>query len=144
MEARKLLEMVCRLIKDSSTRCGDIHNNYSEAIFEAVKRDACDFVQHIVLWFPNAIRSVDEDGHNIVQAALKHRSLKVMALITHGECAKQTNISQNVEAADDPFGNNLLHFAARLAPHNKLSHISGAALQIRFELQWFKVRTCNH
>ncbi|XP_024959082.1 uncharacterized protein LOC112500057 [Cynara cardunculus var. scolymus] len=134
--ARKLLVMVCGLIKDSS----NCDHNYSKPIFEAVKRDAWDVVQHIVSCFPNTIRSVDEDGHNIAQAALKNRSLKVMAVITHGDqWAKHTNISQiNVEG-DDPFGNNLLHFAARLAPADKLNHISGAALQIRFELQWFKI-----
>ncbi|GKA71697.1 ankyrin repeat-containing domain, PGG domain protein [Tanacetum coccineum] len=38
----------------------------------------------------------------------------------------------------DPFGNNLLHLAARLAPTSKLSLISGAVLQIQRELQWFK------
>ncbi|KAD6454933.1 hypothetical protein E3N88_09639 [Mikania micrantha] len=36
------------------------------------------------------------------------------------------------------FGNNLLHLVARLAPSNKLNPISGAALQLQFELQWFK------
>ncbi|KAJ9551263.1 hypothetical protein OSB04_015308 [Centaurea solstitialis] len=137
MFAGELLKKVCRLIRDSSTSCN--HYDYSEPIFEAVKRDASEFVQHVVFWFPNSIRSVDKDGHNIAQAALKHRSLKVMALITHGQCAKHTNISENAKASKDPFGNNLLHFAARLAPANKLSRISGAALQIRFELQWFKL-----
>ncbi|KAL8239943.1 hypothetical protein R6Q59_016510 [Mikania micrantha] len=38
----------------------------------------------------------------------------------------------------DPFNNNLLHLAARLAPENKLNLISGAALQLQQELQWFK------
>ena len=40
----------------------------------------------------------------------------------------------------DPSGNNLLHLAARLAPSSKLNLISGAALQIQRELQWFKVK----
>ncbi|KAI3701373.1 hypothetical protein L6452_26392 [Arctium lappa] len=141
--AGKLLEKVCGLIKESSKNdsimisCND--HNYSKPIFEAVKRDASDFVQHIVFWFPNAIKSLDKDGHNIAQAALKNRSLKVMAVIPHGEWAKHTNISQNVEGDDLHCGNNLLHFAARCAPVSKLSHIPGAALQIRFELQWFKL-----
>ncbi|KAI3495772.1 hypothetical protein L1887_38118 [Cichorium endivia] len=38
----------------------------------------------------------------------------------------------------DPSRNNILHLAARLAPSNKLNLISGAALQIQRELQWFK------
>ncbi|KAJ9551262.1 hypothetical protein OSB04_015307 [Centaurea solstitialis] len=135
--ARKLLEKVCDLIiKDSSNR--NSNKDYSKAIFEAVKRDAGDFVQQVVFWFPNAMKKVDEDGHNIAQVALINRSLKVMAVITHREWAKHTNLSQNLETPNS-FGNNLLHFAARLAPANQLNHISGAALQMKYELEWFKL-----
>ncbi|XP_076930077.1 uncharacterized protein LOC143594724 [Bidens hawaiensis] len=38
----------------------------------------------------------------------------------------------------DPLGNNLLHLAGRMEPPDKLNRISGAALQIQRELQWFK------
>ncbi|PWA77500.1 ankyrin repeat-containing domain, PGG domain protein [Artemisia annua] len=38
----------------------------------------------------------------------------------------------------DSYGNNLLHLVGRLIPTNKLNLISGAALQIQRELQWFK------
>ncbi|CAH1448919.1 unnamed protein product [Lactuca virosa] len=37
----------------------------------------------------------------------------------------------------DPYQNNLLHLAGRLAPSSKLDLISGAFLQIQRELQWF-------
>ncbi|KAI8555602.1 hypothetical protein RHMOL_Rhmol05G0185600 [Rhododendron molle] len=35
--------------------------------------------------------------------------------------------------------NNILHLAGRLAPRNKPTQVSGAALQMQCELQWFKV-----
>ncbi|KAF5800707.1 putative PGG domain-containing protein [Helianthus annuus] len=40
----------------------------------------------------------------------------------------------------DKDGNNLLHLAAQLAPIHKLNVVSGAALQMQRELQWFKLR----
>ncbi|CAH1448931.1 unnamed protein product [Lactuca virosa] len=45
---------------------------------------------------------------------------------------------KNIYRTLDSSGNNLLHLAARLEPSNKLNLISGAALQIQRELQWFK------
>nr|GEZ54320.1 ankyrin repeat family protein [Tanacetum cinerariifolium] len=38
----------------------------------------------------------------------------------------------------DDDGNNVLHLAARLAPIHKLNVVSGAALQMQRELQWFE------
>ena len=34
---------------------------------------------------------------------------------------------------------NALHIAAKLAPSHRLSTITGAALQLQSELQWYKV-----
>ena len=39
----------------------------------------------------------------------------------------------------DSNGNTLLHMAGLLAPSTQLHHISGAALQMQRELQWFMV-----
>ena len=36
-------------------------------------------------------------------------------------------------------GDNALHLAGRLAPSHRLNKITGAALQMQRELQWFKV-----
>lgn len=86
-------------------------------------------------FFPNAIWSANEDGHNIIQYAVINRSEDVYNLLY--QMSEHKNIYRTIK---DPFGNNLLHLAARLAPPNKLNPISGAALQIQRELQWYKVR----
>ncbi|CAA2984573.1 Hypothetical predicted protein [Olea europaea subsp. europaea] len=39
----------------------------------------------------------------------------------------------------DTFKNSYLHLAAKLSPHSQLERISGAALQMQRELQWFNV-----
>ncbi|KAM0040220.1 hypothetical protein Hdeb2414_s0012g00391261 [Helianthus debilis subsp. tardiflorus] len=35
---------------------------------------------------------------------------------------------------------NLLYLAAKLVPEDKLNKVTGAALQMQRELQWFKVK----
>ncbi|GKV40322.1 hypothetical protein SLEP1_g47982 [Rubroshorea leprosula] len=40
--------------------------------------------------------------------------------------------------SSDDDGNNLLHIAGKLTPDFQLAHISGAALQMQRDLQWFK------
>ncbi|KAF3434346.1 hypothetical protein FNV43_RR25449 [Rhamnella rubrinervis] len=46
-----------------------------------------------------------------------------------------------VTAGLDKDGNNMLHMAGMLSPYPQLNQISGAALQMQRELQWFKVES---
>ncbi|KAK9073670.1 hypothetical protein SSX86_006264 [Deinandra increscens subsp. villosa] len=131
-DATELLEAMCNLIKGSvDSKCHSEY--YNNAVLEASRQNAYDVVVKIVSYFPNAIWSVNEDGHNIIQYAVINRSEKVYNLLY--QMSEHKNIYRTIK---DPSGNNLLHLAARLAPTNKLNHISGAALQIQRELQWFK------
>ncbi|KAD6452964.1 hypothetical protein E3N88_07669 [Mikania micrantha] len=123
-DAIRLLCFTCDSITTSTT-C----NN---AIFEATRQNAVEVVKIIVSRFPNAIWSSNEDGHNIIQYAVINRSEKIYSLLY--QMSEHKNIYRTIK---DPFKNNLLHLAARLAPENKLNPISGAALQIQRELQWF-------
>ncbi|KAI3495847.1 hypothetical protein L1887_38193 [Cichorium endivia] len=75
----------------------------------------------------------NEDGYHIIQYAVINRSEKVYNLLYR--INEHKNIYRTIK---DSAENNLLHLAARLAPTNKLNLISGAALQIQRELQWFK------
>ncbi|KAK9065844.1 hypothetical protein SSX86_015245 [Deinandra increscens subsp. villosa] len=131
-DATELLQAMCNLIKSTidSRSQSDYYNN---VILEASSQNANDVVETIVSYFPNAIWSFNEDGHNIIQYAVINRSEKVYNLLY--QMSEHKNVYKTII---DPLGNNLLHLAARLAPTNKLNHISGAALQIQRELQWFK------
>ncbi|KAD6454921.1 hypothetical protein E3N88_09627 [Mikania micrantha] len=124
-DAILLLDFTCNLIRMST--------NYNNAIFEATRQNAVEFVKIIVSRFPNAIWTSNEDGHNIIQHAVINRSEKVYNLLY--QMSEHKNIYRTIK---DPFKNNLLHLVARLAPEKKLNPISGAALQIQRELQWFK------
>ncbi|KAL7592978.1 hypothetical protein Lser_V15G32875 [Lactuca serriola] len=130
--AEELSKTVSRLIKNLNDP-SSYHHYYTNPILEATRQNACKVVQDIVSFFPNAIWSTNEDGHNILQYAVINRSIKVYKLL-HKK-SEHKNMYRNIK---DSSGNNLLHLAARLAPDNKLNLISGAALQIQWELQWFK------
>ncbi|KAK9064275.1 hypothetical protein SSX86_015655 [Deinandra increscens subsp. villosa] len=132
VHAKLLLRGICQLIK-LKIEYSHHHDYYKNAILEATKQNAYKVVKIIVSEFPNAIWSINEDGHNIIQCAVINRSETVYNMLY--QMSEHKNIYKTIK---DPLGNNLLHLAARLAPDNKLNPISGAALQIQFELQWFK------
>ncbi|KAL8239742.1 hypothetical protein R6Q59_016309 [Mikania micrantha] len=130
--AKKLLSFICSTIKDKRLP-RSVHHYYNNALLEATRQNAYEVVKIIVYRIPNAIWSSNEDGHNIIQYAVINRSEKVYNLLY--QMSEHKNTYRTIR---DRFGNNLLHLAARLAPSNKLNPISGAALQLQFELQWFK------
>ncbi|KAD6454885.1 hypothetical protein E3N88_09591 [Mikania micrantha] len=130
--AKKLLSFICLTIKNK-TLPRSVHHYYNNALLEATRQNAYEVVKIIVHIFPNTIWSTNEDGHNIIQYAVINRSEKVYNLLY--QMSEHKNTYRTIR---DRFGNNLLHLAARLAPSNKLNPISGAALQLQFELQWFK------
>ncbi|XP_042752314.1 uncharacterized protein LOC128127077 isoform X2 [Lactuca sativa] len=132
-DAIKLLNHVCSSIHDNYQPISEHHRYYKDPIFEATRQNAYEVVQQIVLRFPNAIWSANEDGHNIVQYAVINRSENVYNVLY--QMNKHKNTYKTIK---DPSQNNLLHLAARLAPASRLNLISGAALQVQHELKWFK------
>nr|XP_043611714.1 ankyrin repeat-containing protein NPR4-like [Erigeron canadensis] len=124
-----LLWTTCKIIRHSahSNRC------YTNPVFEATRLNETNVVEAIMSMFPDTIWSTNEDGHNFVQYAVINRSENIYNLLY--QMSEHKNIYKTIK---DSSGNNLLHLAARLAPSNKLNLISGAALQLQRELQWFK------
>ncbi|KAJ4847155.1 hypothetical protein Tsubulata_050440, partial [Turnera subulata] len=68
--------------------------------------------------------------------AIVFRQEKILRLLLGGKYAKLGFFSFSFEADEDE--NNLLHLAGLLPPPQQLAKISGAALQMQRELQWFK------
>ena len=141
LDAKSLSYWVCRKIYmiQKKGNSSTYHQYYNSSIFEATRRNASTFVRIIMFWFPDAIWSTNEDGHNFIQYSVINRSEKIYNLLY--EMSEHKNIYKTIK---DSSGNNLLHLAARLAPTNKLNLISGAALRIQRELQWFKVSTLTN
>ncbi|KAI7731222.1 hypothetical protein M8C21_022101 [Ambrosia artemisiifolia] len=132
IHCKKLLHKMCYQIKHCEGYVPQ-QGNYNNAVIEATRQNAYKAIRIIVSEFPDAIWSCNEEGHNFIQYAVINRSEQVYNLLY--QMRQHKNIYKTIK---DNRGNNLLHLAARLAPANKLNPISGAALQIQFELQWFK------
>ncbi|GJY67352.1 ankyrin repeat-containing domain, PGG domain protein [Tanacetum coccineum] len=128
-EAFQVLKSVCEEIKKSS----DHKKYYTKPVLEATRLNALEVVKVLVYHFPDAFWSKSVDGHNVIQYAVINRSEKIYNLLYH--MSEHKNVYKTIK---DASRNNLLHLAARMAPSEKLNPISGAALQIQYELQWYE------
>ncbi|KAK1418638.1 hypothetical protein QVD17_27783 [Tagetes erecta] len=83
-DAKDLLDVVCALMRVHLDGEGEADTepkySYTEAMLEAIRRDASDVVDIIVHWFPEAALTVDEYGHNVAQIAWKNRAYKIAAI----------------------------------------------------------------
>ncbi|KAA8544476.1 hypothetical protein F0562_022484 [Nyssa sinensis] len=162
-QALLLVKCLCEEIKSLNDR-----NSYSFHFGLPVSRAAAlgihEIVEEIVDAFPDAVW-YGGDKSSIFHVAVVHRCEKVFNLIYQMSEYKHyvtslPDISRNnflpfpgrlapvpklnshyVTSFPDTAGNNILHLAGRLAPLHKLNIVSGAALQMQRELQWFKVRS---
>ncbi|KAJ8756338.1 hypothetical protein K2173_025150 [Erythroxylum novogranatense] len=120
--------------KISVTNNSELPTGFVEdALAEAIRNGIFEFVIEIVKACPHRLYHVDIFGRNMISAAVSYRQEKIYSLI-YGIDSEKTNWIRGV----DNFGNNMLHLAGMLAPPSRLARISGAALQMQRELQWFK------
>ncbi|KAI3709627.1 hypothetical protein L2E82_39393 [Cichorium intybus] len=124
LDAILLLASICELITYRNDRTC-YHQYYMNPLFEAIRQNSYDVVKYILSYFPDALTSANEEGHNIIQYAVINRSENIYNMLY--QMSEHKNIYRTIK---DPHQNNLLHLVARLAPSNKLNLISGAALQI--------------
>ncbi|KAI3864290.1 hypothetical protein MKX03_006123 [Papaver bracteatum] len=73
-------------------------------------------------------------GKTMIQMAVGERNQKILNLILESS----ENDKDDLVSREDNKGNSILHYAAKLSPAVKLDLVSGAALQMQRELQWFK------
>lgn len=131
-QAVALVKCLCHEISALNLESNSIY--YSKPIIEAASNGAYEVVQEIADTFPQAIWYSDESGHFMIQLAILHRCEKVYNLTYQMSDHKHFH-----KTLKDSHNNNLLHLAGKLAPPHKLNLVSGAALQMQRELQWFKV-----
>ncbi|KAJ8756304.1 hypothetical protein K2173_025116 [Erythroxylum novogranatense] len=103
------------------------------ALTEAVKNGIAEFVVELIKACPQRMYYTDMFGRNVIMAAISYRQEKIYSL-TYGLELENTGWTTQF----DFFQNNMLHLAGTLAPESQLASISGAALQMQRELQWFK------
>lgn len=103
----------------------------------AAKHGVVVIVEEILKKIPFAIHYEDKaENKNIVLLSVENRQYQVFEyLIKH-------HYSKNAFQRVDKDGNSVSHLAAKLvekSSFNCLSNILGAALQVQWDIKWFKV-----
>lgn len=104
------------------------------AILIAAKNGITEVVEKILDLFPVAIHDMNSEKKNIVLLAVENRQPHVYQLLLN-----RTMMKDSVFRKVDSHGNSALHLAATIGEH-KPWLIPGAALQMQWEIKWFKVR----
>ncbi|XP_059634704.1 uncharacterized protein LOC132277027 isoform X2 [Cornus florida] len=106
---------------------------FRSPVLSGARLGISEIVEEILESFPPAIWSRDGEGHNIFLLAVIHRQENIYNLLHQMNEHKQlaTQLRDHKE-------NTILHLAGKLAPPYQLNFVSGAALQMQRELQWYK------
>ncbi|KAK6147604.1 hypothetical protein DH2020_018516 [Rehmannia glutinosa] len=131
-QALKLVKCLCKHMESLSYKEASLI--YKDAMLTAARLGIHEVVEVIVETFPAAIYSRHATTKQFIfHLAVQNRCEKVFNLIYQTSDHKH-HYSDLVDSS----GNTLLHLAASLAPPHKLNLVSGAALQMQREIQWFK------
>ncbi|XP_021822528.1 uncharacterized protein LOC110763939 isoform X2 [Prunus avium] len=131
IQSLEILDRMCEVIRPSYGK--ELEDVY-EAIFRAIERGIFEFVDHLLKECPHLWRAENRMRKNIFHFAIECRQEKVYSLIYRLDKRKRSWIGN----VSDSSNNGMLHVAGMLSPLAKLDTISGAALQMQRELQWFK------
>ncbi|KAL0426794.1 UNVERIFIED_CONTAM: hypothetical protein Slati_2854200 [Sesamum latifolium] len=131
-QALELVKCLCKEIELLSFM--EAKDIYFDAIMVAAQLGIHEVVEEIVGTFPSAIYCLTPGSNQyIFHVAVENRSEHVYNLIY--QMSDHKHLYSDLQ---DSNGNNLLHLAGKLAPAHKLNEISGAALQMQHEIQWYK------
>ena len=92
-----------------------------------------EMVEKILQFFPVAIHDRNSEKKNVVLLAVENRQPEVYELLV-----KRKFRRDSMFLAVDNKGNSALHLAAMLREHRPW-HIPGSALQMQWEIKWYKV-----
>nr|XP_027073700.1 uncharacterized protein LOC113698184 isoform X2 [Coffea arabica] len=132
---RDALEILVCIVKELRTMSNiELERmQIDKILYDAIQHGIVEFVEEILIWFPALIYSRDKTGRTVFSHAILLCQETIYSLIY--ALGERTSI---LARRQDSFGNNFLHLAARLSPPSQLDRVSGAALQMQMELQWFQ------
>ncbi|KAK0598337.1 hypothetical protein LWI29_033806 [Acer saccharum] len=135
--AVELVNQVCRHLSIMSFQ--DIQRFLTNPEFNildrAIKNGIKEIVGTLLQLFPDLINVQVLDNRNILQAAVEYRQENIVNVMK--EISKTTTKNLGSSGITEKIGVTL-HLAGKLAPDSRLFLVSGAALQMQRELQWFK------
>ena len=124
-----IFEEIPNLTMESLQMAGMDH-----ALYDAIKHGIIEFVVKLMKQDHESIWRKGVKGRTMFSHAIVLRQEKIFSLI-YGLGIKKNIVARR----HDIFHNNILHLAGKLSPPSQLDRVSGAALQMQRELQWFKV-----
>ncbi|KAG2669431.1 hypothetical protein I3760_14G034300 [Carya illinoinensis] len=134
VQSNELLSRMCHVISESNMEQLQGGLVYT-AICRAAKNGIVEFVSEmlntnrkLVLW------TRDINGRNIFMLGVLHRQEKIFSVLYRLD----GKMSHSLTCLEDKYGNNMLHMAGMIDDSARINQISGAALQMQRELQWFK------
>ncbi|CAI0401235.1 unnamed protein product [Linum tenue] len=129
----ELLRLTCQHMSSISPDSGTLRSHgVFEAFHKAIENGIVEFVQEAIRACPALLHKFDKDGRSVFMTAVQYRQEKIFNLLY--PLPEKASIVSLV----DKDSNTMLHMAGVLSPSTKLSRISGAALQMQRELQWFE------
>ncbi|KAK9293105.1 hypothetical protein L1049_021091 [Liquidambar formosana] len=132
----RALELLRRILKDIPNLPNSdlLKIGIDEAIYNAIKHGIVEFVSEIIKGNSQMVwRQMDKKNRTIFSHAIVLRQEKIFNLIYDLGAKKRIATIHR-----DRFQNNFLHLAGKLSPSFQLDRVSGPALQMQRELQWFK------
>ncbi|CAH2074136.1 unnamed protein product [Thlaspi arvense] len=134
-KADSLLKIMCKALADLEKDESWKETVY-DALLVAVENGNKEFFMEIIKCNPELVWiSQADSGRNLFQLAVEFRKEKIFNLIYGLDDRKVTLLRSR-----DKDNNNILHIAAYLSPRPEhLSKISGSALKMQREAQWYEV-----
>nr|XP_048328477.1 uncharacterized protein LOC107416690 [Ziziphus jujuba var. spinosa] len=138
-QACQLVKCLCKLIVNIDDLEAPADTSWIKSMFEkpllsAAKLGISSVVEEIIRAFPSAIWFCDNQRRNIFHLAVLDRRENVFNLLYQMTDNKKYLVQQY-----DKHTNTILHLVACLAPEDRLNLVSGPALQMQREIQWYKV-----
>ncbi|KAI3963526.1 hypothetical protein MKW92_025726 [Papaver armeniacum] len=107
-------------------------NRNPNIIKAAIKHGTLEFVHRCFLLFDEYM--IHEQ--NMLEMAITERDQMIVSFIC--EIGDMYDNKADLVSRTDSDNNTILHYVAKLAPSSQLNLVSGVALQMQRELQWFK------
>ncbi|KAK9678193.1 hypothetical protein RND81_11G194600 [Saponaria officinalis] len=130
-EALMLVKELCKEISELDD--SKVFSLLQQALHDAAKLGIPEIIEEIVEIFPPAIWFTDKDNYNVFQLAILNRQEAVFNLIF-----QLTDFKVLITRFIDSEDNNMLHLVGKLPPSDRLSLVSGPALLLQREIQWYK------
>uniref|UniRef100_A0A7N0TJE2 PGG domain-containing protein n=1 Tax=Kalanchoe fedtschenkoi TaxID=63787 RepID=A0A7N0TJE2_KALFE len=131
--AKKLVKCLCTEAAVILEKSSDAALLFKMPLLLAAENGIHEIVKQVTYSFPDAIWYYDNNNSEIFRLAIRNRHHEVYNLLYDMGDLYTNIVRQSVEN-----GENILHLAGYLAPPDRLRIVSGAALQMQRELQWFK------